>query len=242
MSSDARPATPDEDGSVGAFVRHARDVGADVLARGGFADEAGSASGGTLGTSTGARGVEMPHEVADAIPHVTRAFAFVDLCGFTSFTAHQGEHAAIETVTQFRALTRALVTRRGVRVAKWLGDGAMIVGVEIGPTIATAAELIARYADQPLALRGGVAHGEVLIIDGDDYIGRPTNLASRLCDAAQPGELLSVGYRATLLPPWIRVLGSRQLTLPGLGRVRRAQQLGLADDVSLPALVPPARS
>jgi class 3 adenylate cyclase len=87
-----------------------------------------------------------------------------------------------------------------------------------------------------------VAHGEVLIIDGDDYIGRPTNLASRLCDAAQPGELLSVGYRATSLPPWIRVLGSRQLTLPGLGRVRRAQQLGLADDVSLPALVPPARS
>ena len=115
------------------------------------------------------------------------------------------------------------------------------MGVEVGPTIATATELIARYADQPLALRGGVAHGEVLIIDGDDYIGRPTNLASRLCDAAQPGELLAVGYRATSLPPWIRVQGTRHLTLPGLGRVRRAQQLGLADDVSLPELVPPAR-
>ena len=121
-------------------------------------------------------------------------------------------------------------------MAKWLGDGAMIVGVEVGPTMATAAELIGRYDGSTLALRGGFAHGQALIMDGDDYIGRPTNLAARLCQAAHPEELLAVGYTAAFLPPWIKVLGIRSVTLPGLGRIRRAQRLGLVPDLALPEL------
>lgn len=160
----------------------------------------------------------------------------MDLCGFTRFIATHGEYAAIEALTSFRQLTRELATRRGVRVAKWLGDGAMLVGVEVGPTIAAAAELIARYEGHRLALRGGLAHGQVLIFDGDDYIGRPANLAARLCQSARPGELLAVGYPPASLPPWIRVLGTRSLTLQGLGRFRRVQLLGLVPDVELPTL------
>src|SRR5207244_10836474 len=101
----------------------------------------------------------------------------------------------------FRALTRELATRRGVRVAKWLGDGAMLVGVEVGPTIAAAAELIARYEGHRLALRGGLAHGRVLIFDGDDSIGRPTNPAARLCPAARPGAPPSGGHPPAPPPP-----------------------------------------
>jgi class 3 adenylate cyclase len=83
---------------------------------------------------------------------------------------------------------------------------------------------------------GGFAHGQALITDGDDYIGRPTNLASRLCQAAHPEELLAVGYPAAALPPWIKVLGLRSVTLSGLGRVRGAQRLGLVADLELPNL------
>jgi adenylate cyclase len=190
----------------------------------------------TVGTAPTVSGTEQPRELADAIPLVERAFAFMDLCGFTSFIATNGEHAAIEALSSFRQLTRELATRRGVRVAKWLGDGAMLVGVEVGPTIAAAAELIARYEGHRLALRGGLAHGNVLIFDGDDYIGRPTNLASRLCQAARPNELLAVGYPTDALPPWIRVLDTRSLTLQGLGRFRRVQLLGLVPDLELPTL------
>ncbi|HEY5014877.1 MAG TPA: adenylate/guanylate cyclase domain-containing protein [Acidimicrobiia bacterium] len=203
--------------------RHAWDVG----------DPAGH---GTVGTAPTVSGTEQPRELADAIPLVERAFAFMDLCGFTKFIATHGEYAAIEALSSFRQLTRELATRRGVRVAKWLGDGAMLVGVEVGPTIAAAAELIARYEGHRLALRGGLAHGRVLIFDGDDYIGRPTNLASRLCQAARPGELLAVGYPPAALPPWIRVLDTRSLTLRGLGRFRRVQLLGLVPDLELPTL------
>ncbi len=221
------------------LVGHVRDTGYEVVTR--FAPAPvepadGSAPAGTVGTAPPSRGIEEPREIAESIALVDRAFAFVDLCGFTRFIATNGEHAAIDTLFRFRSLARDIAVRRGVLVAKWLGDGAMIVGVEVGPTLATAAELIGRYDGSTLALRGGFAHGQALIMDGDDYIGRPTNLAARLCQAARPEELLAVGYPATALPPWIKVLGIRSVTLPGLGRVRRAQRLGLVPGLELPDL------
>jgi hypothetical protein len=218
---------------------HVRVTGHDLSTRFGLAPVAegeDSARSGVVGTAPPSRGIEPPHEIAETIGLVDRAFAFVDLCGFTRFIATNGEHAAIDTLSRFRSLARDIAVRRGVLVAKWLGDGAMIVGVEVGPTLATAAELIGRYDGSTLALRGGFAHGQALIMDGDDYIGRPTNLAARLCQAARPEELLAVGYPAATLPTWIKVLGVRSVTLPGLGRVRRAQRLGLVPDLELPGL------
>ena len=189
--------------------------------------DAGGAALGGVGTAPGQSGTEDPAEAADAAPLVERGFAFLDLCGFTAFMAENGEHAAIDALTAFHTLTRAVATRRGVRVDKWLGDGAMLVGVEVGPVIAAAVELVARHDNQSLLLRGGVAHGWALLFEGDDYIGRPVNLAARLCQGARPGELLAVGYPRRALPPWIRVLGTRDLTMRGLGRFRRVQRLGL---------------
>jgi len=203
-------------------------------------DDDSTATGGAIGTAPTSRGLEEPRYVAEAIEPVERAFAFLDLCGFTAFIATHGEHAAVDTLSRFRTLTRELTVRRGVRVGKWLGDGVMLIGVDIGPTIATAAELIARFDGRPLALRGGVAHGQVLIIDGDDYIGRPVNLAARLCQTARPTELLAVGYHASVLPSWITVHGTRTVTLRGIGRLSRVQQLGVAPDVELPTLTAPA--
>jgi class 3 adenylate cyclase len=221
------------------LVGHVRDTGHEVVSRfgtGSVEPGEGSAPAGAVGTAPPSRGIEEPREIAKTIALVDRAFAFVDLCGFTRFIASNGEHAAIDTLSQFRSLVRDIAVRRGVLVAKWLGDGAMIVGVEVGPTMATAAELIGRYDGSTLALRGGFAHGQALIMDGDDYIGRPTNLAARLCQAARPEELLAVGYPVDSLPPWIKVMGIRSVTLPGLGRVRRAQRLCLIPDLELPTL------
>ena len=45
-------------------------------------------------------------------------------------------------------------------------------------------------------------------MDGEDYIGRPVNLAARLCQVADPEELLAFGYPAEALPPWSRSSGS----------------------------------
>jgi hypothetical protein len=41
------------------------------------------------------------------------------------------------------------------------------------------------------------------MFEGDDYIGRATNVASRLCDSAMPGEVLATRDVASLSPRWV---------------------------------------
>src|SRR3954463_14033194 len=184
----------------------------------------------------GITGMESPQQLAAAKPMVERAVVFVDLCGVTAFMASKGEHAAINALTSFRNLTRDIAARRGIFIASWLGDGAMLIADSVGPAVAAAAELIARCGAHTLPVRGGLADGWALLFDGDDYIGRPVNLAARLSQAARPGELLAIGYSPDSFPEWMQVLGTRDLTLRGLGRFRRVQRLGLVPDTELPAL------
>jgi class 3 adenylate cyclase len=124
---------------------------------------------------------------------VERTFAFIDLCGFTSFTEAEGDERAVELLADFRACVRKAASDNGVRVAKWLGDGAMFVSVEQLHLVDAILE-IERHFDEiqaPLALRAGMACGPVILFEGDDHIGTAVNLAARLCDIAQPHEVLA---------------------------------------------------
>ena len=71
----------------------------------------------------------------EGVTRVQRTFAFVDVSGFTAFTDREGDAAAVEMLETIRAIIRRLSSVHGVRVAKWLGDGAMLVGVEPEPVI-----------------------------------------------------------------------------------------------------------
>tara|TARA_Y100000746_G_scaffold204061_1_gene190442 strand:- start:72 stop:596 length:525 start_codon:yes stop_codon:yes gene_type:complete len=130
-----------------------------------------------------------------------RTFAFVDLSGFTTFTDRWGDKAAVEVLNDFRFLVRTIASRKGIRIAKWLGDGAMLVAVE--PETATEAimEMLDSLAqsDAPLELRAGLASGPVLLVDGEDYLGHAVNMASRLCDQAEPGQVLATSSMITSL-------------------------------------------
>jgi len=115
---------------------------------------------------------------------VPRTFAFVDLSGFTNYTAAFGDDAAGRLLSAFRGITRDVASDRGVRIAKWLGDGCMIVAINQADCISFAIELEAKASQvcAPLSLRIGMATGHALLFEGDDYIGSAVNLASRLCD------------------------------------------------------------
>jgi class 3 adenylate cyclase len=122
---------------------------------------------------------------------VERTFAFLDLCGFTAYSEALGDDAAIAVLAHLRAALRASAERSGVRVTKWLGDGAMVCGVEPGAMVECAEAVRDRVAAEgPLPLRGGIAAGEVVVFEGDDYVGAAVNVSARLCDQARPGELL----------------------------------------------------
>lgn len=124
---------------------------------------------------------------------VDRTFAFIDLSGFTAYTDAHGDDEAVKVLSGFRAVVREIASRRAVRVAKWLGDGAMLVAVETEPGVEAVIDIEAGIdaIKSPLALRAGMAAGPVLLFEGDDYIGAAVNLASRLCDMAHPHEVLA---------------------------------------------------
>ncbi|MGI8794953.1 MAG: hypothetical protein ACR2H3_17555 [Acidimicrobiales bacterium] len=135
---------------------------------------------------------------------VARAFAFVDLSNFTSFTDTHGDEQAGQVLADFRFAVRDVASRRGVRVAKWLGDGAMLVGVEAGPLVAAVLEMEERVdrGSHPLKLRAGITQGRVILFEGDDYIGSAVNLAARLSDRAGPHEIVAQPTLAPVVPPW----------------------------------------
>jgi adenylate cyclase len=147
-----------------------------------------------------------------------RTFAFVDLSGFTAYTHEHGDEAGSAVLSEFRAQVRAVATEHGVRVAKWLGDGAMLVGVDSSTLVAAAVDLNDRMRTLRLALplRTGLASGAVLVFEGDDYLGTTVNLASRLCDLAAPGEVLATSELATVAPATTRAETYGICELPGI--------------------------
>src|SRR3546814_6304497 len=57
-----------------------------------------------------------------------------------------------------------------------------------------------------------MASGPVIMFEGDDYIGAPVNIAARLCDQAQPHELLATVEVAAARPGWIHAQGPARCT------------------------------
>jgi len=148
---------------------------------------------------------------------VPRTFGFVDLSGFTNYTAAFGDDAAGRLLSTFRAIVREVASERGVRIAKWLGDGCMIVAVDATDAIAFTMELEHRAANvcAPLTLRAGLATGHALLFEGDDYIGSPVNMAARLCDLARGVEVLMPTMHLDRLPEGISAVPFGEVELRG---------------------------
>ena len=151
-----------------------------------------------------------------APPRVQRTFAFVDLCGFTDFADEHGDDEAAAVLHLLRASVRESATQHGVRVDKWLGDGAMLVGVESPALLAAVVETKWAVASEaPLALRAGVAAGPVMVFEGDDYVGRPVNLAAKLCELAAADTCLTTADLADSCPVGLHAESVGALDVPG---------------------------
>jgi adenylate cyclase len=169
---------------------------------------------------------------------VRRSFCFVDLSGFTALTNRSGDEQAVAVLTSFRAAVRDICSRRGVRIAKWLGDGAMLVSVETTPVVACALELLFRSSSKPVAVRCGITTGQVILLEGDDYIGHCVNVAARLCDLAAGGEIFASTDMRPYLPPWAVVFEEPELLLRGLDRPVPVMRLGISASEESPSADP----
>jgi class 3 adenylate cyclase len=143
----------------------------------------------------------------DKTQHLIRAIAFVDCCGFTSFTAQRGDGAALALYRRLREGLQEEVAPLPVEIVKWMGDGAMLASEDPTAILTCLYRSMVRARDAgSLPIRAGVAVGPVLATttDGFDYIGMTVNRAAHLCEVARPWQvrLRSEGdeVRYTLLP------------------------------------------
>jgi class 3 adenylate cyclase len=171
---------------------------------------------------------------------VRRTFAFLDLSGFTALTATEGDERSVAVLGLFRTALRHTCSRRGVRIAKWLGDGAMLVGVETTPVVSAALEIHCspEIDGELIAVKCGVTSGPVILLEGDDYIGHAVNVAARLCDLAGAGEVLADPAVVPALPPWAAVVEEGEVDLRGVDSPVPVVSLGLRRPSSQASLDP----
>ncbi|MGQ0825241.1 MAG: adenylate/guanylate cyclase domain-containing protein [Actinomycetota bacterium] len=161
---------------------------------------------------------------------VDRWFAFVDLSGFTSFTDEHGDEASVRVLTTFRHAVRDVATEFGVRIAKWLGDGCMLVSVDARQLVAAVCDLEHKIdaLSLPLQIHAGMAGGAVILLEGDDYTGGSVNLASRLSDVARPHEILATPDLGELAPPGTPCEPAGMVTVHGMHDPVEVVRLGCA--------------
>lgn len=161
---------------------------------------------------------------------VERWFSFVDLSGFTSFGDRFGDDESVRVLTVFRAATRQVATEFGVRIAKWLGDGCMLVSVDPAQLIAAVAQLetLTHEHDLPLSMHAGCAGGEVILLEGDDYTGRSVNLAARLATVARAHELLATVELASFAPDHTKIEPAGMITVAGIHEPVEVVRFGCA--------------
>lgn len=148
---------------------------------------------------------------------VPRTFVFVDLSGFTNYTAAFGDDAAGRILSAFRTIVRTVASERGVRIAKWLGDGCMVVAVDQSDAIEFVLDLdrLSNEVCAPLTVRSGLATGHALLFEGDDYIGSAVNMASRLCDHAKGVDALMPTMHIERLPAGVNANSVGEVELRG---------------------------
>ena len=174
---------------------------------------------------------------APRVTRVERTFGFIDISGFTAYTDSHGDVAAVTALYEFRFVVRDIASSHGVRIDKWLGDGAMLVGVTTGPLVYAVLDIEMRLAELefPLPLRAGLAVGQVILFEAEDYIGTIVNLASRLCGDATAGQTLATEAVADHAPEWVLRKPMGEVMIRGLAApVPVVSLIGLPHDTGLP--------
>jgi len=119
------------------------------------------------------------------------AIVFVDLSGFTRLTRERGDESAVAAATSLQRHADATATRHGGRLVKLLGDGAMLRLSDATVGVDAALDLVETMSGEvALSPHAGIHTGPVIERDLDVF-GQTVNLASRIADVADPGEVLA---------------------------------------------------
>jgi class 3 adenylate cyclase len=145
---------------------------------------------------------------------------FTDLEGFTSYTASHGDGAASALLASHHRGVTPIVRGRGGQIVKRLGDGLLLTFRTAESAVLTGLDLTAS-APAPLRLRAGAHLGDV-VVSRDDVLGHVVNVAARVTDRADGGEVLVTDA--------VRQAAD-EVDGVGFGRLRRLRLKGLDERV-----------
>ena len=130
------------------------------------------------------------------VDRALRTIMFTDLVGYTSMMSRLGDDRAFELLREHNNVVRDSLTAFAGREVKHTGDGIMASFDDADQAVRASIRIRAGVAamsvpdgGEPLSIRIGLTSGEPLEEAGDLF-GSVVNLASRLCDLAEPGEIL----------------------------------------------------
>jgi class 3 adenylate cyclase len=141
-------------------------------------------------------------KVSDPVDHTEgdkafRTILFTDLKGSTSLLREVGQSAFMALLGEHDLIIRrSLTTWRG-REVKHTGDGFMASFDDVANALRCAVAIQEGFearlsvpAARELQVRIGMAAGEP-VDHNDDLFGTTVNIASRICDACEPGHILT---------------------------------------------------
>ncbi|MFP5351836.1 MAG: adenylate/guanylate cyclase domain-containing protein [Actinomycetota bacterium] len=156
---------------------------------------------------------------------------FVDVAGFTSFTARVGDEVAIELLSELDRLIVRTVSDVHGELVKQLGDGFLLAFPSASQAVRGAVALNkavkSRRASDPsfsVSLRIAVHAGEPLI-EQDDLLGHDVNLTARLLDHCKPDQVI-VSEAA-------KELAEKRLRKTDFGRRKLVKIRGLSTKVAV---------
>ncbi len=133
--------------------------------------------------------------VGDAVASSLITVLFTDLVGSTALASDVGDAAADEIRRTHFAHLREAISATGGTEVKSIGDALMVTYTGAADAVAGAAAMQRavqrhnRRLEHPLSMRVGVSAGDATLEQGD-WFGTPVIEASRLCAAADGGQVL----------------------------------------------------
>jgi adenylate cyclase len=124
---------------------------------------------------------------ASQVHHVPVTLCFIDLTGFTRYTEEEGDMEALDVIENFVETVEATLPPEAT-IVKTIGDEVMVVSPDPASLTEWAVGLMGRFHQRPQP-RVGIHYAQAVYRDGD-YFGTHVNLAHRVVDRAQAGEVL----------------------------------------------------
>ncbi|HET6794043.1 MAG TPA: adenylate/guanylate cyclase domain-containing protein [Acidimicrobiales bacterium] len=152
----------------------------------------------------------------------TMTVVFTDLEGFTSFTARQGDEAALALLQDHQREAGPAIRREGGHIVKRIGDGLLCTFPDPRGGLRAAVALL-DAAPEPLRLRAGVHMGEA-IASADDVIGHVVNVTARVAESAKGGQAVATLETVEAAGPVSGVV---------YGRPRSRKLKGISDRMTL---------